>query len=125
MALVLAPFTHARSDIAVTEDWKSPLPTFLSADGAPYDLTGCAIEIYVRPVYNHDTLIAYLSTAGGEIQIDDAAAGYASMNMSRVNVIAIFPIGKWEHFCVLTDVDGNIIEVFRDDFHVHAGRIDL
>lgn len=120
MTLVQAPFTTAESHIVVDEDWQSPLPAIVE-DGVAVDITGFVIEIYVRPTYDHDTRIALLSTATGEIVIDDGPNGLASMSMTTANVVATFPVGEWDHFCRMHD-GSNWIELFRGPFFVHAGE---
>lgn len=125
----LAPLTIAECHIAKDEDWLDQLPQFLDGD-LPTDLTGVTVEIYIRPVFDSVTLIKKLSTADGNIVVDDVENGMLSINMARADVIAQLPIGVWDHFCIQSQTEspnGVPRTVYRERFRgplvVHPGRI--
>ena len=130
---VQPPFTVARCEIAVSQDWFDPLPRFLEG-GEPLNLTGKTIEIFIRPTYDHSILIMKLTTANQSIVIDDAPGGLASIRVSREVVAATLPLlpngeaATYDHFCVLTEPFANSPtgflrrELFRGPMVVRPGR---
>ena len=126
-------YTFVQIEASADEDFDLSL-TLLEKqeDGsdAPLDLTnGGAIaspilDFYIRPRFDHSTLIRRLSsdlTYGG-VTIDDAATGRISLFVSRANVIAGIPVGRWDHFLVW-NIGGRYEEIFRGPLLVHPGRI--
>lgn len=118
---VQAPYTTENYEIVRDEDWVGPLPQILE-DGTPVNLTGKTLELFVRPTFGYATALVKLSTATGEIVLDDAANGLASIDYPREDVIEFMPAGRWQWFVVLTDT-GQRIELWRGYFIVHPGEV--
>lgn len=125
---VQPPYSIAECHIVQDEDWIDQIPQFIDGED-PSDLTGVLVEIYIRPLYDFETVIKKLSTADGSILFDDAASGLLSLNVSRADVISQIPVGVWEHFCVQSSVEninGSPRRVYRERFRgpliVHPGR---
>jgi hypothetical protein len=120
------PFTGWDWYITHAEDLNDPLPQFLAADGAPLNLTGKVVEIYIRPTYDHSTLIKKLTSTGSAgVIIDDAAQGLCTAFLARATVQADIPVSTkakdWDFFVVISD-GGTYEEFARGPFYVHAGR---
>ena len=97
---------EVKVDIVVfrNEDWNDSLPAFDGPKGEPFDLTGKALRLTIRPSFDHTVLIHELtSDEGGGIVIDDAAQGLASIRLSRAIVREKLPAGVWEQFLVLEE----------------------
>lgn len=124
--IVQPPYTQATIEIVHDADWDDPMPAILE-NGAPLNLTGKQLDLWIRPVYDHSVLLRRLSSAaslGGEIRFDNAAAGLASIYVPRVTVRTELPIGEWDHFLVLQEVSGDTFyrEVFRGRLKVWPGK---
>lgn len=94
--VVQPPYTIANCAISLGEDWMDPLPRILEGS-EPKDLTGCTIDIFVRPVFDHSVLIRRLSTTSGTIVLDDPAQGLASIRASRESILSgagAIPVGS-------------------------------
>jgi hypothetical protein len=121
------PWTGWDWHITHAEDLNDPLPQFLAADGGPLNLTGKVVDVYIRPTYDHSTLIKKLtSTASAGVIIDNAAQGLCTAFLARATVQADIPVssgkpGHWDFFVSITDT-GTYEEFARGPFYVHAGR---
>lgn len=119
-----APFTRVKIDIAHDQDWYDELPQLLEDDGSPIDLTGAALSLTIRPVYDHALLIRELSTSNGGVVIDDHRLGLATLRLPRTAVTQI-PVGAWDQFLVL-DQPGRAPryrEIWRGPLIVHPARV--
>ncbi|MBN8994340.1 MAG: hypothetical protein J0H94_03875 [Rhizobiales bacterium] len=129
------PQTLVAMAVLQDEDWLDPLPQFLDRDdetGAevPLDLTGMTLELYVRPTFDHPTIVKKLSTADGSIVFDDASLGLTSIHVERPDVIADLPIGSWQQFLLAKEpsdgLDGFAYrELWRGPLIVYGGRTEL
>jgi hypothetical protein len=115
-----APYIGWDWDVVQDADMNDAMPP-LRYNGAVIDLTGCDIEIYIRPTYDFDDPIDILTTAV-EITIDNAALGLASAFVAQA-FVAAWPVGEWQFFLRVIDGVGTIAEVARGPFRVHAGNI--
>lgn len=91
----------------------------------PIDLTGLKLELFVRPRFDHSTLIRKLSTVvgeGGEIIIDNATKGAVSIAVTQANVAASLPVGTWDYFLRLNNGAADIEEVCRGTLTILGGR---
>lgn len=126
--LVNGPLTIGDWFVALDADWIEALPQIREGED-PKDLTGCELEMFIRPAYDSTVLIKFLSSATGEIVITDANEGEASMHVSRPTLIADIPVGKWHWFWLLKQPDMSgylpwlITELMRGEFNAHPGRI--
>lgn len=117
-------------EILRDEDWNDVVQLKqLQADGTEVDLpfTDIArIDLYIRPTYDHNTLIRQLSsppTEGNEIRFDPGVAGTLQIFVARPSVISTLPVGKWDQFLVATYNAGARIEFWRGPLIVYAGKI--
>lgn len=96
--LVTTPVTRERTAVDVvvsrSEDWGDVLPILDPDSGAPADITGYAVDVWIR-VTPGGNLIAHLSSLGGEIAIADAAGGLIAISMPVLAVRAQLPAGAW------------------------------
>lgn len=112
--------------ISRDQDWNQP---FWLVDGTrPFDLTGCTVELFIRPTFDHATQIRKLTTAGGspEIVVDDADKGAAHILVTAANVTSAIPVSPnagWAQFLRVTTGSGTIIEWWRGPLHVLAGKV--
>lgn len=109
---------RAQIEVAHGSDWNDGVE--IREGGLPLDLTGMAMELVVRPTHNHQTAIAELHTATGEILFSDAEAGLVQIYLPAWRVDAL-PIGVWTfHWRLL--VPNEAREVARGPFLVHPAR---
>lgn len=106
-------------------DWSDPF--FLMDGTRPLNLTSRTLELFIRPRFNHTTLIRKLSSAGpgAEILIDDAAHGAARIFVPKATVAAAIPLTTatpWEQFLRVVDAGGTIEERWRGPLYVLPGR---
>lgn len=118
-----APFIGWDWDIVSDADMNDALPP-LYYNGAAINLTGCTVEVYIRPSYGYDVPIAVLTSSGGHITIDNAALGLVTVFRAQATV-ETWPIGHWQFFVVVTDGAGKRAEVARGPFNIHAGDDSL
>lgn len=121
-----APLCVMDFAIARDEDWYDPLPQ-VTFGGAPYNLNGCVLDVYIRPTFDHATLIKQISNTTG-INFSDAGSGYCEIFLDRATVISDLPVGSWSIFGVLTLLvplagGANQIELWRGSLGVSAGKI--
>lgn len=112
--------------ISRDQDWNQSF--FLVDHTRGRDLTDCVVEMHVRPTFDHTMLIKKLSSATGEIVIDDAVHGAISIDLPRADVVTDIPISPnagWVHFLRVIDVadDDAEVEWFRGPLIVLAGRL--
>lgn len=120
--LVEAPFNLLDIDIPQDADWMDPFQIVMAND-QPFDLTGVLLELYIRPTYNHATLLKKLTSAGSAgIVIDDARNGMAYFSVDRAVVTAEVPIGAWNQFLVMTEAGVTQTEIWRGSMRVHPGK---
>jgi hypothetical protein len=112
------------------EDWNDMVRLKrLMADGtqSDFDFSAVAqIDLYIRPQFDHTTLIAQLTSTlagGNNIKFDSAVAGLLQIVLPRASVIATIPTGSWEHFLVATQNDGETYEIWRGPLYVYPGKI--
>lgn len=110
--------------IAQNEDWNY---SFWLVDGTrPRDLTGATLKLTIRPLYDYATTIRVLtSVPGGEIVIDDAAKGAASIIVPQAIVAASIPVSPsqgWQQFLQVIDGSGAIEECWRGSLIVLPGK---
>jgi hypothetical protein len=87
-------------------------------------ITSINLDFYVRPRFDHTTLIKRLSTdpgIGGVI-LDDAATGKIGLYLEQSLVATQLPVGVWQHFLVRT-VAPRKFELYRGTFRVHPARL--
>lgn len=120
---VADPYNFVEIQIVRDADWRDSLPQFFD-DGVALDCTGQVLELYIRPTYDHSTLIKKLSTETGELVWVDESLGKSAIEMPRADVIADIPVGEWDIFAVLSaDSPDTYREPFRGKLIVHAGNI--
>lgn len=127
------PYSNYEIQIERDESFDEPMQIFAideSGNQVAYDFThggevaNPIIEFYVRPTFEHKTLIKMLSTdpAIGGIILEDAEQGMISLVIEAGAVGIQLPPGRWKHF--LVEVIGNRRnELIRGDFIVNGGRI--
>lgn len=110
------------------EDFNLPLQlTRLQMDGSeiPLDLGAAPVlEFYIRPRFDHITIIRKL-TVGSGITIEDAANGKLTLYLSQATVasdliIPKWPAQHWDYFFNWLD-GGAVTELFRGPLVIHAG----
>lgn len=110
--------------ISRDQDWNQ---SFFLVDGTRgRDLTDCVVEMHIRPTFDHATLIKKLSTATGQIVVDDAVHGAISIVMPRASVVTDIPVspnGGWSHFLRVIDAAAAEVEWFRGPLIVRAGKL--
>jgi hypothetical protein len=132
----LAPdlvYEHASSIFKIetnaNEDFSLALQLMvLNPDGTetPIDLgTSPVLEFYIRPRFDHLSLIKKL-TVGSGIVLDDAATGKITLYLPQATVatdllVPKYPAQQWDYFFNLLG-SGTVTELFRGPFVVHAGR---
>lgn len=107
-------------------DWRDTLPRLLM-NGLPIDLTGKNLVCYIRPAFDHGTLIKKLSFDDGGIIYPDAENGLAAVDLARDDVIDDLPKGKWTHHWVLEDPDESptsYLQPWRGSIEVVPGSIN-
>jgi hypothetical protein len=79
-------------------DWNDSFQILEATDAGnvPYPLTDCTIEMAIRPSYDHAAVIARLSTATGNLIIEDAAQGIVQIFVLG-GTVASYPAGRWTH----------------------------
>jgi hypothetical protein len=125
----LSPLFGLDFIITRDDDWHDLLPQFLIG-GAPFDLSGMSVDLWVRPIFGHPTTMLHLTQASGSgdgILYDDASASLMTIQVSRATVDASLPAGKWSQFAVLTDPSRrygwNTREIWRGSLTVLPGLI--
>jgi hypothetical protein len=108
--IVNAPLTRGQIYVSHGGDWDDPIPQIMNG-AEPLPLTNCDIELFVRPVLDHSTLIALVSVANGKIKITDAAEGLAEFDVRQADVES-YPVGEWEFFLRLKIPDPGPAEWF-------------
>ena len=112
--------------IRVDEQWNEAF--WLVEGNLPLDLTGKTIELYIRPRFDHATLIRKLTSAAGvdpgcgEIIIDNATKGAAHIFVTAANVTAGIPVGVWDYFMRVVNTSDDIKEWRRGTLTVRPGR---
>lgn len=113
--------TNANEDFSLTLQLN-----MLNTDGSetPLDLTGYALEFYIRPRFNHSVIIKKL-TIGAGIAVNDAAGGIVTLRLAQSVVasdllVSKAPADHWDYFFNAI-AGGGISELFRGPFVVHAG----
>lgn len=110
------------------EDWNDTVTLQrLMADGTTSNFDFSAvlqIDLYIRPTYDHSTLVKRLSSslAFGGIVFDPAVTGMLQIFVSRADVIASIPTGTWSQFLVGTNNAGGTFEFWRGPLHVYPGN---
>ena len=111
------------------EDWYDAIPQMVDpSTGAPWNLSGVTLELFIRPSFNHATRFVLLTSVGSAgIDIEDAAFGLAAIHYSQANVEANLPLTTqpadshigWEHFlrASFTDPDAGSVKL-----HIWTGR---
>ena len=107
--------------IRVDEQWNEAF--WLVEGNLPLDLTGKTIELYVRPRFDHAALIRKLSTATGEIIVDNATKGAAHIFVTAASVAATIPVGVWDYFMRVVNTSDDIKEWRRGTLTVRPGRV--
>jgi hypothetical protein len=121
------PSSIYRIEANANEDFYLPLQLMrLQNDGSqtPVLLTGLGLEFYIRPRFEHATIIKKL-TIGTGITIIDATLGYLELYIAQATVatdllISKAPAHHWDYFFNVIDA-GKITELFRGPLVVHAG----
>jgi hypothetical protein len=113
------PFNRRDSFIQADAQWNEAF--WVVRGTLPIDLTGKTLELYVRPRFDNATLIRKLSSATGEIVIDNATKGSAHIFVTAANVAAGIPPGVWDQFLRLVNGAGDIEEIWRGRLTVYAG----
>lgn len=120
-------------DIVISRDQDWNQPHWLVEGTRPFNLTGCTVELWIRPTFNHATLIRCLSSdedaddGGGEIIIDDATKGAFHIAATRSIVVAnipISPLAGWAQFLRVITGAAAEIEWWRGRLDVRAGSLD-
>ncbi len=105
-------------EVAHHSDWNDSVQ--LREAGVPMDLTGATIELSVRPAYDDDFLALFLSSALGDVLMDDAGRGCLQIYVPGWRVATV-PAGRWV-FVMRILKAGEAREVARGPFIVHAAR---
>lgn len=101
----------ARLTIYKGEDLVEPVPQLVDGvSGEPFDLTGMGLHLYIRPTFDYETIIAYLSptTSPPSIIVDDAENGLITLYLDRETRVEDLPIGRFEQFLDLVFVDDDL-----------------
>jgi hypothetical protein len=126
----LTPYSTWDFHIVLDADWDDELPQFMNSDDDPIDLTGSILHMWVRPHPDSTILLLDLTTSGGDIVIDSAADGLASMAVEKSQIQAAFaPSGSAQLYKPLearwylrwTD-DTDREELARGRLFVHPGN---
>lgn len=112
-----APFIGWDWDVVHDADLNDALPP-LWYNGAPINLTGCGLAVFIRPTLDNTAYIAVLDST--HITINDAPNGLVTVFVPQATVES-WPIGEWEFFMRVTD-GTKFAEVARGPFRVHAGN---
>jgi hypothetical protein len=115
-----APWIGWDWDIVHDADLNESLPP-LFFNGEPINLTGCVVQLQVRPTWAYATPIAIL-TSPANITINDAPNGLVTVYSPKATVDD-WPLGEWQFFMRVTDAGGKIAEVARGPFRIHPGNI--
>lgn len=119
-------------DIVISRDQDWNQPHWLVDGTRPLDLTDCTVELWIRPAFNHATLIRCLSSdeeaedGGGEIIINDAELGSITILVPQATVEAEIPVSPsagWSHFLRIVTDGGTVIEWWRGSLVVRAGSL--
>jgi len=116
-----APWIGWDWDVVHDADLNEMLPP-LHFNGAPVNLTGCTIQLHIRPSWGHATPIAILATGTGEITINDGPLGLCTVFAAKT-VVGAWPLGEWQFFLRVIDGPGKIAEVARGPFNIHPGNV--
>jgi len=108
----------AKIEVAHGSDWNDGLQ--VRECGADMDLTDSVIEIMVRPTFDDPILLAWLSSATGDILFDDAAHGKFGIFWPGWKVSTI-PAGAWV-FAMRVLKGGEAREIARGPFIVYAAE---
>jgi len=115
-----APFIGWDWDVVHDADLNEALPP-LYFNGEPIDLTGCTVDLHIRPTWAYANPIAIVTTSTG-ITIDNAAEGLVTVRVDKATVDD-WPLGEWRFFMRVVDSAGRIAEVARGPFRIHPGNI--
>lgn len=119
-------------DITISRDQHWNQPHWLVDGTRPFNLTDCTVELWIRPTFNHATLIRTLSSdedaddGGGEIIIDSATKGAFHILVPRATIVAnipISPLAGWAQFLKVITGSGDEIEWWRGRLDVKAGSL--
>lgn len=119
-------------NIAISRDQDWNQAHWLVEGTRPFDLTDCTVELWIRPAFDHATLIRTLSSdedaedGGGEIVIDDALTGAFHIYVAQADVeanITASPDGGWVQFLRVITGSGTVIEWWRGTLAVRAGSL--
>jgi hypothetical protein len=114
-----APFIGWDWDVVHDADLNEALPP-LFYNGEPINLTGCSVDLHIRPRWAYDDPIAIITSPTG-IKIDDAAQGLVTVYVAKTTVDD-WPLGEWQFFMRVIG-GGRIAEVARGPFRIHPGNI--
>lgn len=114
-----APWIGWDWDVVHDADLNESLPP-LFFNGEPIDLTGCTVDLHIRPTWGYADPIAIVTTSTG-ITIDNAAQGLVTVRVAKTTVDD-WPLGEWEFFLRVLD-GAHIAEVARGPFRIHPGNI--
>lgn len=95
------------------EDWYDALPQLVDNVGLPLDVTNYTLELFTRPMLDHDVLLKLLTSVDGSIQKEDAKLGLVNFYLPQADVEATLPIGQWEQFLRMTWTDQILGEVTK------------
>ncbi len=119
--------------INLDEDWNTPFPPLVNPDGTRFDFTdnNAALELHIRPQYDHARSIAVYTTADA-IRFDDGNGGVdglASIFVARTELLVTIPPGIWRQFLLLRESGAGpettaYREIWRGPFTVYAGDLE-
>jgi hypothetical protein len=115
-----APFIGWDWDIVHDADLRQSIGP-LYYNGNPINLTGCSLDLHIRPTWGYSPPIAIL-TSPTNITIDDALLALVTVAVPKTTVDD-WPLGEWEFFMRVIDGTGKIYEVARGPFRIHPGNI--
>ena len=122
------PSSVYKIETNANEDFDLPLQlNMLDETGAelPIDFGATPVlEFYIRPRFDHSTIIKKL-TVGAGIVVDDAAAGKVTLYLAQAIVATDLIVSKqpaqhWDHFLIWKQ-GAAVAELFRGPLIVHAG----
>lgn len=91
--------------------------------GVPINLTGCGIELVIRPTYEDPIRLASLTSGAGDILFDDPLTGKFQIYW-EVGKVNLLPAGRWVHVMRLTKA-GEDREICRGPFEILPARYEL
>jgi hypothetical protein len=117
-----APFIGWEWDVVHDADLNDALPQLLF-NGVAINLTGCTVNLHVRPTYAYATPIVILTGPSSSIVVDDAPTGLVSVYVPKATVDD-WPIGAWQFFLRVVETSSSkVFEVARGPFRIHSGNI--